>query len=136
MSRTGRDALLQDPTAAEALQQVVAEGWTKEARLSAESALAAMSDRQPDTGGHEYRGQKHVMLSYQWDVQETAKRIVAELEMRGYLLWFDLNDMSGSTVDAMSEAVDNAELMLICVSLAYKESASEWRKVACLLRND
>ena len=33
----------------------------------------------------------------------------------------------------MSEAVDNAELMLICVSLAYKESASEWRKVACLL---
>ena len=36
----------------------------------------------------------------------------------------------------MSDAVDNAELMLICVSLAYKESASELRKVACLLRND
>ena len=33
------------------------------------------------------------MISYQWDVQETAKRIVAELEMRGYLLWFDLNNM-------------------------------------------
>ena len=36
----------------------------------------------------------------------------------------------------MSEAVDNAELMLICVSLAYKESASELRKAACQLRND
>ena len=39
--------------------------------------------------------------------------------------------MKGSTVDAMSDAVDNAELMLICVSLAYKESASELRN--CLL---
>ena len=28
--------------------------------------------------------------------------------------------MKGSTVDAMSDAVDNAEVMLFCVSLAYK----------------
>ena len=28
--------------------------------------------------------------------------------------------MKGSTVDAMSDAVDNAELMLSCISLAYK----------------
>jgi hypothetical protein len=32
--------------------------------------------------------------------------------------------MKGSTVDAMSDAVDNAEVMLSCISLAYKESAS------------
>jgi hypothetical protein len=31
----------------------------------------------------------------------------------------------GSTVDAMSDAVDNAEVMLSCISLQYKESASE-----------
>ena len=34
------------------------------------------------------------------------------------------HSMKGSTVDAMSEAVDNAEVMLFCVSLAYKESAN------------
>ena len=28
-------------------------------------------------------------------------------------------------VDAMSDAVDNADAMLSCISLAYKESASE-----------
>jgi hypothetical protein len=28
-------------------------------------------------------------------------------------------------VDAMSDAVDNAEVMLSCISLAYKESASK-----------
>ena len=32
--------------------------------------------------------------------------------------------MKGSTVDAMGDAVDNAEVMLFCVSLAYKESAN------------
>ena len=26
-------------------------------------------------------------MSYQWGSQETVKRIVAELEMRGYLVW-------------------------------------------------
>ena len=31
--------------------------------------------------------------------------------------------MKGSTVDAMSDAVDKAEVMLGCISLAYRESA-------------
>ena len=39
----------------------------------------------------------------------------------------DLDDMKGSTVDGMSDAVDHAEAMLSCISLAYKESASEGR---------
>jgi hypothetical protein len=63
----GREALLQDPAVAEALQQVAAEGWTSEAKLSAESALLAMSDRQPeaDTQEQQKQGLKHIMLSYQ-----------------------------------------------------------------------
>eukprot|EP01052_Picozoa_sp_SAG31_P017577 SAG31_NODE_1209_length_9381_cov_2.526611_3_plen_149_part_00 len=32
----------------------------------------------------------------QWDVQETVKRIVQELQRRQYTVWFDLNDMKGS----------------------------------------
>ena len=32
--------------------------------------------------------------------------------------------MKGSTVDAMGDAVDTAEVMLFCVSLEYKESAN------------
>jgi hypothetical protein len=32
--------------------------------------------------------------------------------------------MKGSTVDAMSAAVDDAEVMLSCISLAYKESSN------------
>jgi hypothetical protein len=69
MFPSGREALLHDPTVAEALQQVAAEGWTAEARSSAKSALLAMSDRQPDDWYPREEGQQHVMASYQWDVQ-------------------------------------------------------------------
>jgi hypothetical protein len=50
--------------------------------------------------------------------------IVHELQSRGYQTWFDLENMKGSTVDAMSAAVEHAEVMLACVSLKYKESAN------------
>jgi hypothetical protein len=69
MYTPGREALLQDPTVAAALQQVVAEGWTDEAREHAESALLAMSGRQPGKTlatslRHEQdSGHKHIMVS-------------------------------------------------------------------------
>ena len=36
----------------------------------------------------------------QWDVQELIVRLVRSLQARGYLVWFDLDNMKGSTVDA------------------------------------
>jgi hypothetical protein len=90
----------------------------------------------------------------QWDVQATVKRINASLIERGYVTWFDLTNMkgiastlslqlllrsfsasqligltptdddAGSTVDAMSDAIEGADVMLYGVSLAYKESAN------------
>ena len=91
----GRAALLQDPSVSEALQQVAAEGWTAEARAFAESALLAMSDRQPEADqaqqSHDHR---HIMLSYQWDVQAVVRCIVSELQARGYRTWFGARDAS------------------------------------------
>lgn len=58
----GREALLQDPTVVPALQQVVSEGWEEEARQHAESALAALADRQPEARPHLDQDQRHVML--------------------------------------------------------------------------
>ena len=119
----GRDALLENPNVAEALQQVAVEGWTEEARLHAESALAAL--KPPEEHSEQVEsGDKHVMVSYQWDVQRTIERIVRSLEARGYDVWFDLDRMKGSTMDAMSEGVDGAEVVLFGVSLAYKESGN------------
>ena len=44
---------------------------------------------------------KHVMVSYQWDVQEAVLRIVGSLKQRSFAVWFDMDEMSGSTLDAM-----------------------------------
>ena len=43
---------------------------------------------------------------------------------RGYVTWFDLTNMKGSTMDAMSDAIEGAAVMLYGVSLKYKESAN------------
>ena len=60
----------------------------------------------------------------QWDVQAIIKRTNTSLIARGYVTWFDLTNMKGSTMDAMSDAIEGADVMLYGVSLAYKESAN------------
>ena len=60
----------------------------------------------------------------QWDVQATIQRLNESLIARGYVTWFDLTNMKGSTMDAMSDAIEGADVMLYGVSLQYKESAN------------
>jgi hypothetical protein len=60
----------------------------------------------------------------QWNNQATIQRLNESLIARGYLTWFDVTNMKGSTMDAMSDAIEGADVMLYGVSLAYKESAN------------
>ena len=67
---------------------------------------------------------KHVMMLYCWDQQPVVKRVHAALVRRGYAVWIDIEQMTGSTVDSMAAAVENAEAVLIGVSRQYKESTN------------
>ena len=60
----------------------------------------------------------------QWNVQATVRRLNESLIARAYVTWFDLTTMKGSIMDAMSDAIEGADVMLYGVSLAYKESAN------------
>ena len=60
----------------------------------------------------------------QWNVQATIQRLNESLMARSYVTWFDLTNMKGSTMDAMSDAIEGADVMVYGVSLAYKESAN------------
>jgi hypothetical protein len=96
---------------------------TEASRQSAVQALFQLEERkqvQPSSGV----SAKHVMMSYNWDHQPLIKRIHAALMQRGYNMWIDVEQMKGSTVDAMSLAVEDAEVVLIGVSRAYKESTN------------
>ena len=64
------------------------------------------------------------LFADQWNAQATIQRLNESLIAREYVTWFDLTNMKGSTMDAMSDAIEGAEVMLYGVSLAYKESAN------------
>ena len=64
----------------------------------------------------------HVMISYQWDSQDVLVEVKNKLQASGYRVWMDLEQMGGSTLEAMAKAVEGASVVLICVSERYKES--------------
>ena len=64
----------------------------------------------------------HVMISYQWDSQDVLIEVKNRLQASGYRVWMDLEQMGGSTLEAMAKAVENASVVLVCVSQRYKES--------------
>jgi hypothetical protein len=105
-----REPLRQDPSVLPALEAVAEAGLSAEARKFADAALLALSDKKPDIDMDVE--QQHIMLSYQWDKQATVKRLNDSLIGRGYATWFDLTNLKGSVMDAMSEAVEGAEVML------------------------
>ena len=63
----------------------------------------------------------HVMISYQWENQKVLIEVKNKLQALGYRVWMDLEQMGGSTLEAMAKAVENASVVLICVSQKYKQ---------------
>ncbi|XP_071962693.1 uncharacterized protein [Antedon mediterranea] len=68
--------------------------------------------------------QKHVMLSYQWDVQPRIIQLKQKLQNAGYNVWMDIDQMEGDILGAMADAVENAAVILTCISKKYKDSTS------------
>ena len=62
------------------------------------------------------------MISYQWDVQKSMIQLKTQLQAQGYKVWMDIDEMGGSTLESMARAVENASVVLVCVSQKYKES--------------
>ena len=44
------------------------------------------------------------------------------IQAEGYAIWIDIEKMGGSTLEAMAHAVENAAVVLICMSEKYKQS--------------
>jgi len=62
------------------------------------------------------------MISYCWAQQPMVKRISAVLQAAGYNIWLDIEQMAGSTLEAMASAVEGSIVVLVGVSRRYKES--------------
>ncbi|KAL3855572.1 hypothetical protein ACJMK2_014788, partial [Sinanodonta woodiana] len=66
----------------------------------------------------------HIMISYDWSNQQDVIRIRDTLKAQGYSVWMNIQDMDGSSLETMVEAVEKSHVVLICMSQKYQESAS------------
>ncbi|XP_071789449.1 uncharacterized protein [Asterias amurensis] len=77
-------------------------------------------------GGSSHEGatvsNKHIMISYQWDVQKRMIMLKDELISAGYNVWMDVDKMEGDILGAMAEAVENSAVVLVALSRKYKDS--------------
>jgi len=69
-------------------------------------------------------GNWDVMMSYNWASQDIIVLVARKLQQAGLRVWLDVDQMSGSTLDAMAAAVEGAKIVIVGVSKKYKDSAS------------
>jgi hypothetical protein len=86
-------------------------------------------------------GNKNVMISYNHDVKQLSKQIKDHLAADGFDVWskreesfeklismifylVDLERMHGNLLDAMSDAIENSSVFLMCLTENYKDSPS------------
>ncbi|XP_041361359.1 uncharacterized protein LOC121377441 [Gigantopelta aegis] len=92
------------------------------------SEIGASFDRKPeslidkDAAGGSAQKVGHVMISYQWADQEILKKIRDHIKHLGIPVWMDIDNMGGSILQAMAEAIEDAKVILICMSHKYKNS--------------
>ena len=66
--------------------------------------------------------QKHIMISYNTCNRDIVLKIKENLESHGYKIWIDINDIHGSSLESMANAIENSFAVLICISERYRES--------------
>lgn len=64
------------------------------------------------------------MLSYCWSEQPLVIALKHALTSLGYSVWLDLEQMQGSTLAAMADAVERAAAVVVVFSRRYRESAN------------
>ncbi|KAK6186797.1 hypothetical protein SNE40_006068 [Patella caerulea] len=84
--------------------------------------LSAIEKAHEEKSENDEEDKGHVMISYQWANQDVLIKVRDELRRHGYKVWMDIDDMEGSTLQAMAEAIEQAEVVLICMSRKYKDS--------------
>jgi hypothetical protein len=66
----------------------------------------------------------HIMISYNFASRAICLEIKKKLESRGYKIWIDVEEIHGSSLDAMAKAVENSFCVLMCVTEKYRQSVN------------
>ncbi|CAF3332749.1 unnamed protein product [Rotaria sp. Silwood1] len=63
-----------------------------------------------------------IMISYSHKDEIICKQIYNELINRGYRVWIDFDQMHGNVMDAMAEAIEQSNAVIICMSEEYRRN--------------
>ena len=63
-----------------------------------------------------------IMISYNSASRDLCIKIKQELESIGLKVWIDVDDISGSSLESMANAVETSEAILMCVTEKYRQS--------------
>jgi hypothetical protein len=82
------------------------------------------SDHQDRTTTEELHNEKtfDIMISYSHKDEIICRQIYDELIKAGYRVWIDFDQMHGNVMDAMAQAIERSNTILICMSEEYRRS--------------
>jgi hypothetical protein len=87
-----------------------------------------MKSKKPDDETNklmtEIREQKQVMISYNSGSRDICLKIKGELENNNFKVWIDVNEIHGSSLEAMARAVESSDFILMCVTEKYRQSVN------------
>ncbi|CAF2089450.1 unnamed protein product [Rotaria magnacalcarata] len=63
-----------------------------------------------------------IMISYSHKEKALCKQIYDELIKAGYRVWIDFDQMHGNVMDAMAQAIEQSNTVIICMSEQYRKS--------------
>ncbi|CAF3388118.1 unnamed protein product [Rotaria sp. Silwood1] len=63
-----------------------------------------------------------IMISYSHQDKIFCKQLYEELIKIGYRVWIDFDQMHGNIMDAMAQAIEQSNIILICMSEQYRRS--------------
>ena len=66
--------------------------------------------------------QFNIMISYSHKDETICKQIYEELIKADYRVWIDFDQMHGNVMDAMAQAIDQSQTIIICMSEQYRRS--------------
>ena len=67
---------------------------------------------------------KHVMISYNSKTRDQCLKIKSALENEGYKIWIDVENIHGSSLESMANAIEESSCVLMCMTEKYKQSAN------------
>jgi len=87
-----------------------------------DGALWNLSGSQKASHHHHPPSSQHVMISYSWAQKDRMRQLSAHLKAQGFSVWIDIEQMEGSVLETMAEAVENSSTIIVGLSSQYKQS--------------